>query len=193
MRALLPLILVASTARAMPVASLRGDQALVSLGAGISGFVDAAPRAATAVIGSAWDFRITLGARAWLAVELEYLGTYASLNGSGKQTPFTVSNAVEAQLRVNFTDWVWQPFVFAGAGYDRAELHARATDPAAAASFAVSADRFVLPVGAGFDVTFVRHLNFDLRASYRAHFGQTLIAGSRDDQWVVTTHVGYAF
>jgi hypothetical protein len=192
MRALLPLIL-ASTAHARPVASLRADQALVSLGAGIAGYVDAAPRAATAVIGSSWDFRLTFGARTWLAVEVEYLGTYASLNGSARQTPFVVSNAVEALLRVNFTDRVWQPFVFAGAGYDRAELHDRSSDPAAAASFALTADRLVLPVGVGFDVTFVRHLNFDLRVSYRAHFGPTLIAGARDDQWAVTTHVGYAF
>jgi hypothetical protein len=193
MRALLPLILLAQAAHAMPAASFRSDQALVSLGAGISGYVDAAPRAATAVIGSSWDFRLTFGARAWLAFEAEYLGTYASLNGTGKQTPFVVSNAVEALVRVNFTDWAWQPFVFVGAGYDRAELHARGTDPTAAAPFAVSADRFVLPLGVGFDVTFVRHLNFDLRASYRAHFGQVLLAGARDDQWTVTTHVGYAF
>ena len=106
------------------------------------------------MIGSAWDLRFTFGARAWIAFEAEYLGTYSSLVGTHASTPFVVSNGVTAQLRANFTDWAWQPFVFVGAGYDRAELHARAADPDAAASIPAAVDRFVLPV-AGFDVTFV--------------------------------------
>ena len=114
-------------------------------------------------------------------------------NGTSASTPYVISNSVVPQLRVNFTDTIFQPFLFVGAGYDRAELHARATDPTAAVAFHLAADRFALPVGLGFDVTFVRHLNFDLRVAYRALFGPSLIEGARDDQWMVTTQVGWAF
>jgi hypothetical protein len=176
----------------MPWASLAGDQALVSLGAGVSGYTDGALRAATGSVGAAWDLRFTLGVRARFAVEAEYLGTYASLTGSGA-TPFVVSNGATAQLRVNLLDRAFCPFFFVGAGYDRAELHARDADLVAAARFSPVADRFVLPLGAGFDVTFVRHLDFDLRVSFRPYFGSSLLAGARDDQWLVTTHVGWAF
>jgi len=186
-------LLFPTVAEAMPWTSFKSDQALVSLGAGLSGYVDGPLRAATGAVGSSWDLRFTFGARARFAVETEYLGTYASLNGSGARTPFVVENGVVAQLRVALVDAAWQPFLFAGAGYQRAELHARDADPVAAAAFAAAVDRFVLPVGAGVHVTFVRHLDFDLRAAYRALFGPSLLPHARDDQWTLATHVGWAF
>ena len=176
---------------AMPLASFAPDQAIVSMGAGVSGAVDKPLADALHPVGSAWDLRIGFGARARFAFELEYAGTYASLVAPGA-APFLVSNGVSAIARLNFGDWQWQPFLFVGAGYDRIELHGLENDPAAASGFAARADRFLLPVGLGFDVTFVRHLNFDLRAAFRALFGPTLLSG-RDDQWSITTHVGYAF
>src|SRR4051812_20511823 len=193
LRPLAFLLLFTAPATAMPWVSFRADQALVSMGAGIEDFPGAEVRAHPR-LGSAWDLRFTFGARARFAFEAEYAGSYSPVKAEGA-APYLVGNGVSGIVRFNFGPWAFQPFVFVGVGFHRLELHARGDNPTAAAPFASASDNFLLPVGAGFDVTFVRHLNFDLRVSYRPLFGSALLEGSdaRADQFSVATHVGYAF
>lgn len=96
----------------------RGPGYAITLGGGVSDFVDDAARSNTEVGGS-WNLRATFGTNRYIAGEISYIGSAQSIDMG--LTPFNddpatlVGNGAEADLRVNATtDYPVQPFAYGG-------------------------------------------------------------------------------
>jgi hypothetical protein len=170
----------------------------LTAGAGVTDFVSSDMRSATE-IGGGWDARLTIGTRSLVAFEAGYSGTYNKLqgltDGPGSVAPYMVNNGVDSAFRLNLLPYRFQPYVFTGIGYNRANLHNLDHSPAMATRFNRSDDQFLVPAGAGFALHLFKHANFDSRFTYRAIMKEDLdrLNDARMDQWQVSGRFGYTF
>ena len=94
------------------------------LGGGVTGFTDSTMRSTTSDIGGLWDLRVTIGSHLPLALDISYLGSATNINGlpSGDKGTL-IGTTVEGALRYNLMPhFVWTPYVFAGAGWQRYDV-----------------------------------------------------------------------
>jgi hypothetical protein len=94
------------------------------LGAGVVGFTDRTMRSTTADVGGLWDLRVTLGSHLPLALDVSYLGSATNINGLPTgQSGTLIGTTAEAALRYNILPhYTWNPYVFAGAGWQRYDV-----------------------------------------------------------------------
>jgi hypothetical protein len=147
--------------------------------------------------GAAWDVRLTVGTRSFIAVEAGYLGTYNKLESNGP-APYIINHSVDGDFRFNLIPWRVEPYVFGGIGYNHSELRNPGQNPLMASRFFDDANQVYIPAGGGLSAYLFTHGTIDARFTYRAILNNELMRSLRDgegreDQWVVTGRFGYAF
>ena len=172
------------------------------LGAGVSGFTDQSMRnVVTNDANALWDVRVTLGSTTPFGVDLGYLGTAATINGlTSAQTGTLIGSTAEGALRYNvLNDQKWNPYAFAGVGYQRYDVRG-ANFTMADAGINDSDNSIVFPLGAGLSYRDPSGLVFDVRGTFRASADYGLVldhVGTSDyapmHTWEASAAAGYKF
>lgn len=173
-----------------------------TLGGGITGFTDKSMRDTMAnSIGGLWDLRVTLGSHTPLALDIGYVGTAAKINALTRTKWGTlVGSTAEAALRWNMLPhYAWNPYIFAGIGYQRYDVTG-ATFNMSDTGLNPSDNLIEFPLGGGFAFRDMHGLVVDLRGTFRADTGYNLVPttiGSGNyvptHSWEASAAVGYEF
>ena len=106
--------------------SVMGIEAAV--GGGAVGFIDSAVRN-NVNTGGSWEARLTFGSRLPIAIEGAYIGSSQNIDALGLSTnSHLVGNGVEGDLRLNFTNYMVQPYIFGGAGWTHYQIYNTVTN-----------------------------------------------------------------
>lgn len=163
----------------------------VSVGAGVTGFVDDTARDHVGA-GGAWDARVAFNTTGNLAVEAAYVGSLQNVDAVGLDTRARLlGTGIEANVRLNFTTTDVQPYVLVGGGWTRYDLSATTNT-----SGVLGSDNLAtLPMGIGLGYR-IADVVLDLRGTYRATAGADLmgpVANNRLDSWSATLRGGFEF
>ena len=118
-----------------------------------------------------------------------------STRWGSRPTPAFIGNGVEGDLRLNFTNYMVQPYVFGGAGW----THYQITNSATNTSSVLSADDVgTVPLGAGITIRPAKAFLVDIRGTYRAVFNDTMFdrvtnSNNSMQNWGATGRVGFEF
>lgn len=165
----------------------------LSLGGGVSGFVDGDTRA-FASNGGTWDARLTVGTRMPVAVEASYFGSANDIDALGLDTDAVlVGNGLESDIRIELLPrFAFRPYVLGGFGFTHYQV--------ANANVNVSNVRdddavFHAPVGAGVSYRAGSAL-LDVRGIVRAAFDDSLLRDASSERarlstWGVLAKVGW--
>jgi hypothetical protein len=174
-----------------------------TVGGGVVDFLDGEARD-LGDMGGAWEARLTVGTRLPVAIEAAYVGSVHNIDALGLDTSAVLlGTAVETDLRVNFTTWMLQPYVFGGIGYTRYNV---SNEDFNTSSVNDQEEMGHIPVGAGLGYQF-GGLLVDLRGTVRPAFQDDLVdeAATEDDPlddtdtatdldtWSVAARVGWEF
>ena len=169
------LFLASRAARADEVGFLSRYGFGMSIGAGVTGFVNDDTREATHP-GGAWDVRIAGGTRLPVSFELAYVGSAQAIDAIGLDPDAILfGTGVEGAARYNLRAGAARAYVLAGAGWIRYEV---ANAQSNTSSLNSSDDVATLPIGAGIDVRF-DPLVLDARVVVRATFDSEILPDSR--------------
>jgi hypothetical protein len=172
-----------------------------TLGGGVVGFTDKAMRNTTSDVGGLWDLRVTLGSHVPLGLDISYLGSATDIKGLAPgQSATLIGTTAEAALRYNvLPHFAWNPYVFAGAGWQRYDVSK--SSGTLMSNVMSDHDNLVeFPVGTG--VAYRRGgLVADLRGTFRATTEENLVLsapGSNGDfvpmhTWEASAALGYEF
>jgi len=143
----------------------------VTVGGGVVDFLDGEARA-IGDLGGSWEARLTLGTRTPLAIEFGYIGSVHNIDALGlDSSAVLLGTSVETDLRVNFTTWMLQPYVFGGIGYTRYDV---TNDDFNTSSVNEDEQMGHIPLGAGLAYQWGGFL-FDVRGTVRPAFQDDLI------------------
>ncbi|HEU0032544.1 MAG TPA: outer membrane beta-barrel protein [Kofleriaceae bacterium] len=171
------------------------------LGAGVSGFTDATMRDVAAQdVGGLWDLRVAIGSHIPLGLELAYIGTAVDIDAlTGTQTGTLIGTTAEAALRYNIMpQYKWNPYVFAGIGYQRYDVR-NGNFTLSDTGVSDSDNSIVFPLGAGLSYRDTTGLVFDLRGELRANTNQGLVLDTNGvdyvpmHAWEASGAIGYEF
>src|SRR5579871_235747 len=166
-----------------------------SVGGGAVGFIDSAVRN-TVNTGGAWDARLTFGTRLPIAIEGAYVGSAQSIDALGLATNSRlVGNGVEGDLRLNFTNFKVQPYIFGGAGWTHYQINNSNINTSSVAS---QDNVGTVPLGAGISIRPTKVFIVDIRGTYRAVFDDQMfdrITNSNNSMqnWNAYGRVGFEF
>jgi len=166
-----------------------------TVGGGAVGFIDSAVRN-TVNTGGTWDARLTFGSRLPIAIEGAYVGSAQTIDALGlSSNTRLIGNGVEGDLRLNFTNYMVQPYIFGGAGFTHYQITNTATNTSSVLS---SDDVGTVPLGAGISVRPTKAFLIDVRGTYRAVFNDTMfdrITNSNNSMqnWGAIGRVGFEF
>ncbi len=166
-----------------------------TVGGGAVGFIDSAVRN-TVNTGGTWDARLTFGSRLPIAIEGAYVGSAQTIDALGlASNTRLIGNGVEGDLRLNFTNYMVQPYVFGGAGWTHYQI---TNSPTNTSSVLSSDDVGTVPLGAGISVRPTKAFLIDVRGTYRAVFNDTMfdrITSSNNSMqnWGAIGRVGFEF
>jgi hypothetical protein len=170
----------------------------IQAGGGVTNFAAQSARERTNV-GGYWDARAVIGTRAYVAVELAYVGNLAPIDGQGLDpNAVLLGQGAEADLRLQapfFTPAgaLVEPFIFGGGGW----MHYRVANAEFNASdVRETNDVATIPFGAGLAFGY-RGFLADARFTYRQTFNEDLFPvpdGKTDLQnWSAGAMLGYEF
>jgi outer membrane protein OmpA-like peptidoglycan-associated protein len=174
-----------------------------TVGGGVVDFLDGEARD-LGDMGGAWEARLTVGTRLPVAIEAAYVGSVHNIDALGLDTSAVLlGTAVETDLRVNFTTWMLQPYVFGGIGYTRYNV---SNEDFNTSSVNDQEEMGHIPVGAGLGYQF-GGLLVDLRGTLRPAFQDDLVdePATEDDPlddsdtatdldtWSVAARLGWEF
>lgn len=172
------------------------------LGAGVSGFTDQSMRnVVTNDANALWDVRVTLGSTTPFGLDLGYLGTAATINAlTSTQNGTLIGTTAEGALRYNvLRDQRWNPYAFAGIGYQRYDIRG-VNFTMSDAGINDSDNSVVFPLGAGLSYRHPTGLVFDMRGTFRPSAASGLVldrVGSSDyapmHTWEASAACGYKF
>jgi len=178
----------------------------VSVGGGVSSFVDDAMRDTTDP-GGMWDVRAMIGSRTPIAVEAAYVGTAQGIDARfGEDTTATlVGTGFEGALRVNLLPLEdFTPYAFGGLGWKRYDI-AGADFRTADTGIRDEDTLLEVPFGAGLSYRYGGFVA-DGRFTYRVAAGEDLVISDEDglpenldedplgmDNWQVSGRVGFEF
>lgn len=172
------------------------------LGGGVTGFTDKAMRdTISGSVGGLWNLKVTLGSHIPLALDLGYVGTAAKINAlAGTKWGTLVGTTAEAALRYNILPhYTWDPYAFAGIGWQRYDLNG-GTFTTADTGIRESDNSLVFPLGAGVAYRNPTGLVIDLHGTFRANTGYGLVLENMSSSTYVPMHaweasgaVGYEF
>jgi len=143
-------------------------------------------------VGAGWDVRGTFGARSIIALEAAYMGDTNTVEQNSLHNGNINSNGLDTDFRLQLPYRV-QPYIFGGVGWNYMTLN----NSTISATQRTTDNQVTVPAGVGFSAYPTRHMNFDLRGTYR-YIGdndlQTTGAGSTvSHQWLAQARLGYAF
>jgi hypothetical protein len=170
-----------------------GIEALV--GGGAVGFIDSAARN-TVNTGGSWDARLTFGSRLPIAVEGAYVGSAQTIDALGlSSNSRLIGNGVEGDLRLNFTNYMVQPYIFGGAGWTHYQITNSATNTSSVLS---SDDVGTVPLGAGISIRPTKGFLVDVRGTYRAVFDDSMFdritnTNNSMQNWSALGRLGFEF
>jgi hypothetical protein len=166
-----------------------------TVGGGAVGFIDSAVRN-TVNTGGTWDARLTFGSRLPIAIEGAYVGSEQSIEALGLSTNTRLlGNGVEGDLRLNFTNFMVQPYIFGGAGWTHYQITNSTTNTSSVLS---SDDVGTVPLGAGISIRPTKAFLIDVRGTYRAVFNDTMFdrvtnSNNSMQNWGAIGRVGFEF
>jgi outer membrane protein OmpA-like peptidoglycan-associated protein len=166
----------------------------VTAGGGVIGFNDKLART-LADTGGSWEFRLTLGTRLPIGLDLAYVGSSQDLTVPGlSSNAFLLGNGAEADLRLQWPGTMVRPFVFGGVGWTHYDVQ-RAT---ATGGLRDSDNVGMVPVGVGLALGLPNGPVLEIRATERFAFDDDLFRGmgATDnglDNWNVTGRIGAEF
>lgn len=162
-----------------------------SIGGGIRGFTEETARDAVDSFG-VWEGRLVFGTRRTLGFEAGYSGAIGGVDALGlDQNARLLSNSVEGALRLHLLAGMWQPYILAGAGWQRYTI---TSEDYNTSSLQDNDDQAVFPLGAGLSLRYEGILA-DVRGVYRPTAGADLIpeAGSDLATWTAALSAGAEF
>lgn len=172
------------------------------LGGGVSGFTDQTMRSTTSDVGGLWNLRVTIGSHIPLGVDLSYIGTATDIPMPAGQSATLIGTTAEAALRFNILPhYEWNPYVFAGAGWQRYDV-TKSSGTMQLAGMRDSDDLIEFPMGTGVQY---RRAGFvaDLRGTFRATTEENLVPRTPGDDgddefvpmhtWEASAALGYEF
>jgi hypothetical protein len=167
-----------------------------SLGAAYGQFTDNHVTDVTSTGQAGWSFRLVLGTHIPLGFEAAYVGTVSNLDQSIDSGASLLGTDFEGALRWNILPhFRWNPFVFAGVGYQRYDI-TNLDISLADVGIADKDHLAVYPLGAGISYRGTSGLVFDMRGTYRAAQSSDLIVTASGehadlDTWDVSASLGY--
>jgi hypothetical protein len=172
----------------------------VALGAGVSGFTDSTMRiAADSDVSGTWGARATFGSHIPVGVDVSYTGSSVTLSPIGMtRTGTLVGTNVEGALRWNILPhYVWNPYAFAGVGWQRYDVM-NGSFTLADSGIADQDDLVVMPMGGGLAWRDPSGLAVDVRGTFRLAEASNFVidtSGNRADlhTWEASAGVGYEF
>lgn len=162
-----------------------------TIGGGVRGFIEDSARDTVDSFG-VWEGRLVFGTRQTLGFEASYTGAMGGVDALGlDDNARLLSNAVEGALRLHFLGGMWQPYILAGAGWQRYTI---TSEDYNTSSLQDNDDQVVFPVGAGLSLRYEGFLA-DARGVYRPTYGADLIpeAGSDLATWTAALSAGAEF
>jgi len=173
----------------------------VVVGGGIAGFTDRSMRdSVTSDIGGLWDVRATFGTHIPIGLDVAYIGTAENAQSvTGFSNGTLIGTTAEAALRFNILPhYMLDPYVFAGAGWQRYDVNSRKL------SFAdtgmQSSDNVAeFPLGGGISYRDMSGFTVDLRGTFRPTTSSTLLLDPRTGNyadlhtWEASAGIGYEF
>ncbi|HEY4392908.1 MAG TPA: OmpA family protein [Polyangia bacterium] len=166
-----------------------------SVGGGAVGFIDSSVRS-NVNTGGAWDARLTFGSRLPIAIEGAYIGSTQTIDALGLSTNSRLmGNGVEGDLRLNFTSYKVQPYIFGGAGWTRYQIYNTNVNTS---DISTRDDVGTVPLGAGISIRPAQVFLIDIRGTYRAVFNDTMFdrvtnTSNSMQNWNVAGRVGFEF
>lgn len=168
----------------------------VTLGAGVTGFIDDDMRNATDP-GGTWDVRFSTGTRMPLSFEAAYVGSAQPVDVLGLDPDAVlVGTGFEGAARLNVFFGHTSPYFVVGAGWTRYDVTNAQTNTS---SMNTRDDVLALPMGAGVDYRLGRWI-LDARAVFRPTFDNELLPDStaagnptRLDNWSALLRGGFEF
>jgi len=186
------------TARAQDASSLLTEWGMsVSVGGGVTDFVDQGMRDTTGVAGT-WDVRYQVGTRTPLSFEAAYSGSAQSIDAIGlDSSAVLVGTTVEGAARINLlADNPLQPYAFAGAAWRRYTVSNADFNTSDVAS---SDDVLEVPVGVGLAYRY-RSLIIDGRFDIRFSGAEDLVPSTEAgvdhqamNRYGINARIGYEF
>jgi hypothetical protein len=171
----------------------------LTLGGGISGFTDQTMRDNMSnTVNGLWDARLTIGTHTPLGIDIGYVGTAGTLQlPSGGTNGNLIGSAVEGDLRWNiFPHFAWDPYAFAGVGWQNYEVSGQAV---AMPGLASSSNNIDFPMGVGMAFRDPSGWLVDVRGTFRAEPGSDLFYQANQgvhastNQWAANAALGYEF
>ncbi len=183
--------------------SLRSGYGISTLlGGGVTGFTDKTMRdTISGSVGGLWNLKVTLGSHIPLALDLGYVGSAAKINSlAGTKWGTLVGTTAEAALRWNMLPhFEWNPYAFAGIGWQRYDLNG-GTFTLADNGIRESDNSLVFPMGAGLAYRNANGLVVDLHGTFRANAAYGLVLENMTSSSYVPMHsweasgaLGYEF
>jgi hypothetical protein len=151
-------------------------------------------------VSGTWNARATIGTHIPLGIDLAYIGSSTSMGTFAGQPNGTLfGTAFEGALRFNILPhYFWNPYVFAGAGWQRYDLR-DVKFTTSDTGLRGSDDVVEVPMGVGFTFRDTTGLQFDFRGTFRWTGSSDLvtqpITGEHADlhTWEASANVGYEF
>jgi hypothetical protein len=171
----------------------------VTIGGGISGFTDQTMRNALSsdVVGL-WDARVSVGTHVPLGIDVSYVGTAANVNAPRGGT--LVGSVAEGALRLNLLPHdVWNPYLFAGIGWQRYDVTGMGSAPTLGAISVRGSENLVeYPMGVGISMRDESGWLVDARGTFRAEPSSSLVRDVTGVEasahwWEASAAIGYEF
>ena len=172
----------------------------LQVGGGVSGFTDSTMRNTLQNnVAGLWDARLSIGTHVPLGIDVSYVGTAGSLNtANGANNATLIGTAVEGALRWNILPhFAWDPYVFAGAGWQNYELSGMTIGTVN--GIRTSDNTIEFPMGVGMSFRDDSGWLVDLRGTFRWEPDSKLIFEPTNGgfasahQWAATGSLGYEF
>jgi hypothetical protein len=172
----------------------------LNIGGGLGGFTSGELRNTVASdLSGLWTARATFGTHIPLGVDVTYNGTAVDVQPLGEAVTGTLLGTnVEAALRWNILPhYVWNPYVFAGAGWQRYDV-TDADFSRAATGIADEDDLVVWPMGAGLAYRDPDGIVAEVRGTFRLAQESELLRTSSGNfadlhTWDASAQLGYEF
>lgn len=172
------------------------------IGGGVSGFTSQAMRdTVSSTVSGAWTGRVTIGSHIPIGLDINYLGTAATINSLVSNNSSTlIGTTVEAAVRWNILPHAAvTPYIFGGVGWQRYDVTGSSIT-FADSGINSSTNSLEIPAGAGFSFRDPSGLVFDIRGTYRDVQSPGLVLSGPQSStylplhtWEADAAIGYEF
>jgi hypothetical protein len=165
------------------------------IGFGVTGFTGKEMRDDTQAngAGGVWDLRVTLGSHTPVALDINYFGTSTNTKQLfAGQDATIIGSSIEGALRYNVLPHAtWNPYAFAGVGWQRYDLTGGTFDV-----MNTSNNSLEFPLGGGIEYRDPDGFVLDVRGTFRSSADGALLRETNGtaatmDTWEASASIGY--